>query len=133
VKVDTSQNPYFLRFAQGLTGVEDFGHCRTIAFYERDVLAVVVYNAVEDKNCGISIAANNPKWCTRTVLRCSFGYPFIQLGLNRVTGVIRASNERALSLNQRLGFKHEGEMREYYDNGESAMIYGLTKSECKWI
>ena len=135
MRYDTSQNPLYLEYASNLTGTKDFGENKTIAFAsdENKIMAVVVYNALDEKNCGISIASSSPKWCSKLVLKIAFGFPFIQLGLNRVTGTIRDSNHKARKNAERLGFTQEGELKEYYENGESAIIYGLTKSECIWI
>ncbi len=130
---DASQSPRFLEYVSRLTGTKDFGDCKTIAFWDDGLLAVVVYNTLDESNCGISIATSSPKWCSKSVLRVIFGFPFIQLGLNRVTAFIRESNSKSISLVQRLGFMHEGEMKQYYENGESAMIYGLTKNESRWL
>ena len=134
MRYDTSQAPQYLQYASELTGTRDFGENKTIAFFDDKTLtAVVVYNALDEANCGISIASSTPKWCTKLVLKVAFGFPFLQLGLNRVTGTIRESNKRARRNAERLGFTLEGELKQYYTDGESAIIYGLTKNECKWI
>lgn len=131
--IDVSQDPRYIEYVSKLTGTKDFGPCRTIAFWGDGLLAVVLYNAVDEKNCGISIASSTPKWCSKLALRVIFGYPFIQLGLNRVTATIRQTNDKSISLVERLGFIHEGELKQYYENGESAMIYGLLKDDCRWL
>lgn len=131
--IDVSQDPRYIEYVSKLTGTIDFGPCRTIAFWGDGLLAVVLYNAVDEKNCGISIASSTPKWCSKLALRVIFGYPFIQLGLNRVTATIRQTNDKSISLVERLGFIHEGELKQYYENGESAMIYGLLKDDCRWL
>jgi len=131
--IDVSQDPRYLEYATQLTGTKDFGSCKTLAFWDDGLMAVLVYNALDEGNCGISIATSSPKWCTKSALKVIFGFPFIQLGLNRVTATIRESNEKSLSLVQRLGFIPEGEMKQYYENGESAMIYGMLKDDCRWL
>jgi len=130
---DTSQDPRYLEYVSELTGTKSFSNCKTIAFWGDGLLAVVIYNALEEKNCGISIATSSPKWCTKLVLKAIFGFPFIQLKLARVTATIRESNAKSRSLVERLGFILEGELKQYYENGESAMIYGLTKDDCRWL
>ena len=130
---DTSQDPRYLDYVSELTGTKDFGNCKTIAVWDDGLLAVVIYNAVEEKNCGISIATSSPKWASKAVLKVIFGFPYIQLKLNRITATIRETNSKSISLVRRLGFVLEGELNQYYDNGESAMIYGLTKDDCRWL
>lgn len=140
MKFDVSQNPDYLEFASCMIGVDfmdEYGDtdANTIAFFSDDYefQAVVVYNGREDANIGISIASATPKWASKSMLRVAFNYPFVQLGLNRVTGYIRETNTKARRNAERLGFKLEGEMRQYYKNGDSCMVYGLTKDECRWI
>lgn len=131
--VDTSQDPMHLVFVSKLTGTQDFGPCKTIAFLSENSKAVVVYNWKDESNIGMSIAATSPKWCNRKAIKIAFGFPFIQLGMNRVTSIIRETNEKSIKLVKGLGFRFEGEMRGYYENGDSALMFGLLKNECKWI
>lgn len=131
-EIDTSQAPHYLDFASRLTGTKDFGPCKTIAILNHGALAVVVYNAQDEMNIGISIATSSPKWCSKRVLKVIFGFPFIQLGLNRVTATINENNAKSISLVERLGFQKEGYLRQYYDNS-GAVIYGITKDECRWL
>lgn len=131
--VDISQRPEYLGFVSKHTGTRDFGPCKTIAFYGDGLEAVIVYNAKDESNIGMSIASTTPKWCKKSVLKIAFGFPFMQLGLNRVTGIQNEFNHKARSLVERLGFELEGEMKQYYQNGESAMIYGMTKDNCRWL
>ncbi len=134
IRYDTSQDPEYLEWVKPLTGVKDFGKCRTIGFIDNDnLIAVVVYNAQDESNIGISIATSTPKWCTKTALKLIFGFPFIQLEMNRVTATINENNLKSRSLVERLGFILEGELKQYYQTGESAMIYGLLKDNCRWL
>ena len=131
--VDTEQHKSYLEFASRLTGTKDFGNCKTIAFKGKDWLSVVVYNALDESNIGISIATNSPKWCSKRVLKVIFGFPFVQLGLNRVTATINENNSKSISLVERLGFILEGKLIRYYRTNESALIYRMLNTECRWI
>lgn len=133
MNIDTSQDPRFLEFATKITGTKDFGDCKTIAVIDEEILAVIVYNTFDEANCGLSIATSSPKWCSRRIIRICLGYPFLQLNLNRITCLIRESNTPSISLCSRLGFRPVGELKEYFHNGESALIFGLTRHECIWL
>lgn len=133
MKYDTTQKAEYVKFATELTGTKDFGTCKTIAFLSDKLDAVVIYNALDESNIGIGMASSTPKWCTKQVLKVVFGYPFTQLGLNRVTATIKETNLKSRSLVERLGFILEGELKHYYQTGESAMIYGLLKEDCRWL
>lgn len=43
--------------------------------------------------------------------------------------MVASDNERSVSLIERLGFKREGSLRNFYDDGADLMIYGMLKSE----
>ena len=54
-------------------------------------------------------------------------YPFIQLGLNRVSAEIAASNKRCIRMAEGMGFELEGIKSAAADDGGNLMIYGLMK------
>lgn len=137
MKYDVSQDPEYLDIASEIIGVLPFEPEDTysIAVFDNDsqFQAVILFNNWEEGNVSIHIASVTPKWATREVLRVAFTYAFIELGAQRVTGTVRENNTKARALNLRLGFKQEGEMRQYYFTGESDIIYGMLRDECKWI
>lgn len=71
-------------------------------------------------------------WLTRGNLRSLFRYPFNQLGVRRVTGIIHRKNRTARTIAEKVGFKLEGVCRHAFENGD-AMIYGIIKEECRWL
>lgn len=134
MNIDVSQHKEYIDYVSRLTGTVNFGKCKTIAFWnDKKLMAVALYNMLDESNVSLSLATTNPKWCTRKVIKVIADYPFNQLGLNRVTAVIRESNTKSISLTERIGFTKEGELRQYYKDGESAMIYGMLKDECRWL
>jgi hypothetical protein len=76
--------------------------------------------------------AGTPGWLTRPHLREFFGYPFNQLGVRRVTGIVHRKNKHARNINERLGFKLEGVCRHGFKDGD-ACVYGMTRADCRWI
>lgn len=137
MKYDVSQDLEYLDIGGDIIGVDPFNEDETytIAVFDNDCefQAVILFNNWDNMNVNIHIASISPKWATREVLRVAFTYAFEELGVQRVTGVVRSGNTKARALNLRLGFKQEGEMRQYYDTGESDIIYGMLKDECRWI
>lgn len=43
--------------------------------------------------------------------------------------MVASDNERSLTLIERLGFRREGRMRNFYDEHVDLMIYGMLKHE----
>lgn len=76
----------------------------------------------------IAMAADNPRWATRETIRKLLAYPFGQLGCQRLTTIIEASNARAIRFNEGLGFRREGLIRRAYRDAD-AIVLGLLKEE----
>lgn len=103
----------------------------------RTMLAVCVYNNFSRLPHGnlmdMSIAADDPRWCRKGILRAIFHYPFVQQGCVRVTARIGRRNKRARRLVEGLGFTLEGMARKAYDGRQDAAIYRMLKDECRWL
>lgn len=80
----------------------------------------------------MSVVAIDPHWLNRTILRAIFRYPFEQLGCHRVTARVMADNQHAIDFDEKIGFVREGTMRQAR-NGTDVHIYGMLKTECRWI
>ena len=121
------------RWAANELGIEGFGACTALGVVlEDNLIAGVVYHNYRDTNIEMSIATLSPRWASRNTLFCIFAYPFNQLGVKRVTCLIDTLNESCINLVERLGFTHEGTLREAHPNGD-AEIYGMLKAECRWL
>ncbi len=96
------------------------------------ILAGIVFYNYRHPNIEASIASINPRWCSRKILKLVFDYPFNQLGCTRVTVHVDSNNKIVQKFDERLGFVHEGTMRKAHGDTD-AEIYGMLKSECRWI
>ena len=79
--------------------------------------------------------AGKPGWLTRRSIRVLLYYPFEDCGCFRVTCLVARGNKRSRDVAERLGFKFEGTARRVFSPHKSGdcMIYGLLKSENRWI
>jgi RimJ/RimL family protein N-acetyltransferase len=93
----------------------------------------VVYSEYRGNDVRANIASISPHWLSRDVLRQLFAYPFRQLGCNRITVLIRATNARSERLARWLGFVPEGRLRAAMSTGEDALVLGMLRHECRWI
>lgn len=99
-----------------------------------EMAAVTIWNCFELHNCLMSIASDNKKrWMTREFLFRSFAYPFLQLGLDRVTTKSDERNAPSIRLALHLGFTAEGRLRNAAGSGFDDIVFGLLKEECRWI
>jgi RimJ/RimL family protein N-acetyltransferase len=110
-----------------------FGDCKAIGMvYEGKLIAGVVFFCYRPPTVEMSIASISKKFCTKTVLRNVFDYPFNQLNCKRITITVDANNAQARQFDERLGFVCEGILKDAHPNGDAA-IYRMLKSECRWI
>ena len=96
--------------------------------------AVIVYNNYQKHTdvCMHVWAAPGSGWASRSMLKHLFGYPFLQLGTRRVTGIVRASDDTVRVFNERLGFKREGLLRQGHESGDDLLLTGMLREECRW-
>lgn len=97
------------------------------------IQAVAMYNCFTDISCNIHVVSDGGRrWASRTFLREAFAYPFVQVGLKRLTALVPAKNTDALTLDLRLGFQVEGRMAEATDN-DDLVVLGMLRRNCIWI
>jgi RimJ/RimL family protein N-acetyltransferase len=103
---------------------------------ERDgeLVAGVVYEGFNGKNVWMHVAAEpGAKWMTREYLRYCFHYPFNEMGVQRVTGYVEASNELARRFDEHLGFRQEAVMKGAATDGGDVILYVMWKDECRYV
>jgi hypothetical protein len=94
----------------------------------------VVYDRFSGNDICMHVAAvPGVIWCRPHVVRKFFAYPFLQLGCDRVTGLVAASNHVARKFDEHLGFVQEGVMRKGMADGTDMVVYGMLREECRWL
>lgn len=78
-------------------------------------------------------AAGQPGWLTKATLKAFFSFPFHDLACVRITTITAKTNRKARNLNERLGFKIEGVLRDGRGVGRDSIAYSMLKRECRWI
>lgn len=102
---------------------------------ERDgqIVAVVVYDTFSEADCYMHIASDGTRaWMNKALLLAAFAYPFVQLRLRRVTGVVAAKNHEALAFDEHLGFRREG----FHPHGlkdDDLITLGMLRKDCRFI
>ncbi len=89
-----------------------------------------VWSEYTGPNVEVSIYA--PRCITRRVLREGFDYAFNQLKVRRITQRVPLMNKKLNQIISKAGWKCEGILRHFYEN-DDAVIYGMIKSECKYL
>jgi RimJ/RimL family protein N-acetyltransferase len=97
------------------------------------IRGVVVYSDLRKWSVEMSMASDgSSRWINRALLRSAFHFPFVQLGLRRVTGRIESDNTAALAVDEGLGFKREGVQRGQFGDTDCVLM-GMLAHECRWI
>jgi RimJ/RimL family protein N-acetyltransferase len=103
---------------------------------ERDgeLVAGVLYEGYNRHNIWMHVAAEpGKKWMTRDYLRYCFYYPFVELGVARVSGYVEASNDAAVRFDTHLGFKPEAVLRGAASDGGDVIIFAMWREECRYV
>lgn len=125
-----------LTWAQAQIGNDGFRPEATAIGYEVDgqLHAVAVYEAFTKYDCDIHVAViDNGRHLTRGVLAAVFSYPFVQLGLLRITGRVLDDNPKALSFDHKLGFVTEGHHPNAAGPGKGIYALGMLRNSCRFL
>jgi RimJ/RimL family protein N-acetyltransferase len=103
---------------------------------------VIINNYVRNgmnADCHLHVAGINRRWLSRRFLGEVYRHVFYKLGCNRTTVMIAASNQHSIDFcagtdkKRGLGYVYEGTLRQYLANGEDMHVFGMLKSECRWL
>ena len=109
---------------------------RCIAFRrraDREIIYGGAFNEYRGRDIQYHAACDDPAVLTRSRIRLLFAYPFTQLGVERISCVVAASNRRSRKVVEGLGWRQEGVIRRFFADDEDGVLYGILKTECKWI
>lgn len=93
---------------------------------------LIYHNIRPKRDLWWTIYTTDKRWCTRRVLKTIFDLAFNFWQVERISILVNLDNTPCLNLIKRLGFKQEGLLRQYRDDGSDCLIYGILKSENKW-
>lgn len=129
------QEERLLPWAQERVGVTFRADARTIGLERKGQLAaVVVFDNFSDTDAYIHVASDGSRaWLNRELLLSVFAYPFVQLGLLRLTGLVCADNADALAFDENLGFVREGYHPKAGPGGKDLVSLGLLREHCRFI
>ena len=133
-EVKYSDSDKLIAWAQRVIGCEFRPDAKAIGCCEGDeILAVTVFDGFSACDCNMHIASDGTgRWLNRDFLLRCFAYPFVQLKLRRVTGLVPSRNERALSFDLNLGFEYEGRCRNALPD-DDIIVLGMLRENCRFI
>ncbi len=94
------------------------------------LIAAVVYHGWMPQwgHIQISMAADDPRWARREIIKGLLGYPF-SIGCHRINLMTNAENVCVNKLVKGLGFVREGTHVSYFGYGKNAFSWRMLKSE----
>ena len=110
-----------------------FHDCKAIGIIKNQkLIAAVVYSNLRDGQIEATIVVEDKNWANKAILYALFAYPFKQCNCYRILVTVRDNNNKSIKLAKRLGFKHEGKLRQMFPPHD-AVLLGMLRSECKWL
>lgn len=105
-----------------------------IASSSGEIMGVAIYMNFIHYDVQICFVTDDPSWATPGNVRAILHYPFIQLGVKRMTAITNKSNKKARKLLEGVGFALEG-THPYGDNGvKTSLTYGLYSNKAaRWL
>lgn len=103
---------------------------------ERDgeLVAGVLYEGYNGPNVWMHVAAvPGRRWMQRDYLWYCFHYPFNEMGVQRISGYVNASNTQARSFDEHLGFKVEATLSGAAPDGGDVLIYVMRREDCRFL
>lgn len=98
-----------------------------------EMLGVAIYHNFRQNDVEITFITATPRWATSGNISAMLHYPFVQLGVQRMTAITAKANKKARKLLTGLGFILEG-VHPYANAGQTACTYGLySENAQKWI
>ena len=95
-----------------------------------ELTAGTLYDLYNGQSICMHVASEKP--VTRTFTRTCFEYPFVQLGVKKVIGLVDSTNEKALRFDHHLGFVEEARIKDASRHGD-LIILTMTRAQCRWI
>ena len=110
----------YVEGAETYVGLETMGRITACAGYgDYNGASIRVHLAVEGK-------------ITPEFLWYGFYYPFEQLGVKKLIGLVSSSNVRALRLDKHFGYVHEATIKDAAPDGD-LLILTMTRDQCRFL
>lgn len=94
---------------------------------------VVGYTGFMGKVCQMHVVNLSTRRAPRKLLKAAFDYPFNQLNLKTVLGIVNSKNDQAMKFDRHLGFKELMRLEGQHDDGGDLVVLAMDKDDCRWL
>ncbi|CAB4155364.1 RimL Acetyltransferases, including N-acetylases of ribosomal proteins [uncultured Caudovirales phage] len=133
--VDINQRQEYFDYMNKLLDAEYLPE-NSIVFASLDedgnILGGVLFSQFTRNNCEVTCASSSPRFLNRNFMDVFFHYAFITAGKARVNAIVDVDNEKSKVLCRKIGFIEEGVLKRWYGD-KDAVIFRMTREECRWI
>lgn len=99
----------------------------------RRLVAGVAYDGFNGSQVLMHVRIDHRHALTREFCWIAFDYPFNQLGVKRITGLVDKTNKDARKLDEHLGFVQEAVLKCAAPSGKDLIVYRMFKDQCKFL
>lgn len=115
-----------------MTGGEYHGGGQGIGLErDGDLIAGVLYDNFNGRSVCMHVAGVG-NWLNRGYLKRAFDYPFNQLKVGKLIGLVDSKNKAALRFDRHLGFVAEGIIKDAGRTGD-LHILTMTREQCRYL
>lgn len=120
--------------ASAFPHIHNFDGCIGLGVDKGGVIAAgVVIELKTSFDAHVTVFSVRPDVWTRQTVEEVFAYLFDHLGVARITCLSSKKNKRSRKTIEGLGFRHEGTLKKGLDGNRDAIVYGMTREQCRWI
>lgn len=96
------------------------------------LMGVVGFNGFVGNVCWIHTAGMG-NWVSRELIRQTFHYPFVQVGVKYLFAAVAGNNHKALRFDRKMGFRDYDCLKDGWDDGIPLYILKMAKEDCRWL
>jgi RimJ/RimL family protein N-acetyltransferase len=112
--------------------VEGWDHCIARTNDQGRLMGGFLFDHYLQRSICIHAAKWHPRWLNRHMLAATFGYVFLQLGVEKVFAQINSTRPQTVKFAQGLGFKQETVLRDAVPGGD-LIVCSMYAADCRWL
>lgn len=97
------------------------------------LIAGVLFDNCNGRSVQMHVASDGTRrWMTREYLAVCFDYPFNQLKVKKIVGLVDSANTDAQRFDMALGFRHEATLKDAGRQGD-LLLLTMTREQCRFL
>lgn len=133
IEVDNPTHGRLIAGASSSPYTPGLDHCvANVRASDYRLLGGVIFQQYLQRSIQIHVASFERHWLTKQLCWAMFDYPFNQLGVEQVIGMIPTTNRRSLNLALGLGFRMVTRIPEVVPGGD-IVVLSMRRGYCKWL